>query len=216
MSVRRTVSALVLLLVTGCGGAEAEPSTKAPAKHHPIDPVMEQRLAVDEPTTPRAPRSPTRDDGVEFARYFFESLDYAMRSGFSMDFRQDFNFYCHRCRAIWKRINNEYAGDHHIEMTPLHVDSVSVLRGPVRRPGYQKLTPAEKQVEPYFWVVEVSYHIDELAILDSEGEIESGTDLTFADRLLLASRDVWEVWFWKNNLSDPDAPILGKAPEVAA
>jgi hypothetical protein len=216
MSLRRAVSALALLLVAGCGGAEAGSSTEGADNDKPIDAVMEQRLAVDRTPRPRAPSSPTREDGVDYADYFFGSLEYAMRSGFAMDFRLDFNFYCDRCRAVWKRINDEYANNHYVQMTPIHVDTVRVIRGPFRRPGFQRLSRSQRQFDPYFWVVEVGYHIDKLSIRDSEGEIESGTALSFVDRLLVASTSEWQVWLWKSSLSDPDTPILGHVPKAAA
>jgi hypothetical protein len=206
MSVRRTVSVLALLVLAGCGGAKVGPSTDGAAEGAPVDPVMEQRLAVPQPKLPPPVDKPVRGHGAVFARYFIAgSLEYAMRSGFTVDFRREFTFNCERCRAVWKRIDHEYKQGHHIEMSPVFVDAIRVRRGPVTEdPGVY---------ERNYWLVDVRYHVDELAVRDADGEIETATDLGFSDRMVVSYDkfdEQWYIQFWKSSASDPGAPILGK------
>lgn len=209
MSLRRAVSALALLLVAGCGGAEADPSTDASGKGgDAADSMMEQRIAIPQPKLPPRISHPTIEDGATFVRYFIGgSLRYAMRSGFTIDFRREFTFYCKRCRSVWMEINREYKQQHLIEMSPVVVDDIQVPRGPVtKRHGSYKFT---------YWLVDVRYHVDELSIRDDDGEIASATDLEFVDRLVVSFDNEWEIQVWKSSVNDPGAPILGR-PEVAA
>jgi hypothetical protein len=203
MSLRRTMTALaVVALLAGCAGTSAESSTERPAKADPVDAVMEQRLAVPEPKL----QPPV--GGAEFARYFIAgSLEYALRSGFTVDFRRDFNFGCGRCRSVWKRIDHEYKQGHHVEMSTVLVDAVRLRRGPQ--------TVEEGRFERTYWLVDVAYHIDELSIRDADSEIATATDLRFADRLLVVFGMDFEIQEWISTGSDTDTPILGGRPPTA-
>ncbi len=205
MGQRRTLTALaVVALLAGCAGTKAETSTHDSAKGDPVDPVMEQRLAVPQPKLPPPlERQPERQHGAAFARYFVAgSLEYALRSGFTVDFRREFNFDCERCRSVWKRINREYKQGHHVEMTPVFVDAIRVRRGPHTQDyGAYELT---------YWLVDIRYHVDKLSILDAQTETATATDLRFADRLLVVFGGDWQIEEWISTSSDPNTPILGR------
>jgi hypothetical protein len=208
MGVRRTVIALAILaLLAGCGGgAKARAGSEKPAEADPADALMEQRISVPQPKLPPPIDRPAREDGAVFARYFVAgSLEYALRSGFTIDFRRDFSFYCERCRSVWKRIDSEYEQGHHIEMSPVFVDAIKVRRGPAKRdPGVY---------EPTYWLVDVKYHIDQLSLRDGSGVIESADGLEFVDRLVVSYQEYSEEWhidIWNSTVNDRGAPILGR------
>jgi hypothetical protein len=210
--VRRAVAALALVaLFAGCGGATGETSTKGSPKGDSVDTVMDQRLAVPEPKLPPPLHRPERKHGAMFARYFIGgSLEYVVRSGFTVDSRRAQTRTCKRCHSVWAAIDHEYEQGHHVEMTPTVIDVIRVRRGPIIEDhGGFKTT---------FWVVDLRYHVDELSIRDADGVISTAKDLVFVDRLV-ASYDhfdeEWRVQFWKSIPSQPDVPILGDPSAVS-
>ena len=217
ISVRRTVSVLALLVLAGCGGAKAGPSTDGVAEGAPVDPVMEQRLAVPQPRRPPLPaRPPSRADGAGYVRYFIAgALEYAMRSGFTGDLRVD-ALPSARGRVILQRIDDEYAKGHHVEMTPIYVEAIRIDRGPFQVDSSGNITHRLDPWGVFYWTVSLKYRVDELSIWDSDGVIATAQDLEFTDQLVVASGTRWRVYDWESRSSDPDAPILAQVPKAAA
>ena len=215
MGVRRAVTGLaVLALLTGCGSAKG--STEASVKADPVDPVMEQRLAVPQPRRPPPPpRPPSRADGAGYARYFVAgALEYAMRSGFTADLRVD-GISSVRGKAVLKRIDDEYANGHHIEMTPIYVEGLRVDRGPFQVDDSGNITQRRDPSGPWYWTVSVKYRVDDLSIRDADGEIAVAHDVEFTDQLVVGHGIKWRVYFWESTSSDRDVPILGALPATA-
>lgn len=217
MSVRRTVSVLSLLLVAGCGGADTEPSTDRSTRAEPADALMEQRLSVPEPRRPPPPTSPPgRAAGGGYARYLVAgAVEYAMRSGFTADLRVD-ALTSARGRTILRKIDDEYAKGHRIEMTPILVEALRVDRGPFQLDDSGNVTHRRDPNDWFFWTVSVKYRVDELSIRDGDEEIATAKDLEFTDQMLVAHGYKWRVYYWESKASDPDAPILGQVPKAAA
>jgi hypothetical protein len=207
MGLRGTVTGVaVVALLAGCGGTSARSSTEGTAEGDPVDPVMEQRLAVPEPKPPPVVRRPAREHGAMLARYFIaDTLEYALRSGFTVDSRRALARDCTRCWSVWQRIDHEYNQGHHMEMTPVSVDAIRVRRGPI--------TEGDAGFETSYWVVDLSYHVGELSIHDADDVISTATDLELLDRLVVSYDhfdEGWHVVYWKSIPSDPEVPILGR------
>jgi len=216
MGIRRAVTALAAFaLLTGCGGTNAKTSTD-PANDDPADPVMEQRLAVPQPRRPPPPgRPPSRAAGAGYARYFVAgALEYAMRSGFTADFRVD-ALSSARGRMLLQRIDSEYAKGHQVEMTPIYVDELRIDRGPFQVDSEGNIVHRRDPYGWWYWTVTVKYHVDELAIMDGDKKISAVQDVVFSDQLVVANGTKWRVPYWESKPSDPDVPILGGQPAAA-
>jgi hypothetical protein len=216
MGLRRTVSVLVLLLVAGCGGTETETSTDR-SKDDPADANVQQRLAVPEPRRPPPPTyPPSRAAGGGYARYLVAgAVEYAMRSGFTTDLRVD-ALTSPRGRTILRKIDDEYAKGHRIEMTPIIVEALRVDRGPFQVDASGNVTHRRDPNDWFYWTVSIKYRVDELSILDGDHEIATARDLVFSDQMVVAHGYKWRVANWESKASDPDAPILAQVPKAAA